>query len=67
MGAGAAVRLLWSLAVLGGLDLNLWDSIAAALDRPGLVLSSADLARVGGSKGASLACTPNPEQNPRLV
>lgn len=41
--AGAVAQLVWALAVLGALDLGLWDVLALALDRPGQVLGEQTL------------------------
>lgn len=44
--ASDAVSLLWSLSVLGALDLGLWDVLAIALDKPGLEFDEQQLAAV---------------------
>jgi hypothetical protein len=41
-----AVGLLWGLGVAGGLQLELWDTLSAPLDRPGQPLSQVQMQRV---------------------
>ena len=64
-GPAAAAQLLWGLAVLGSLDLEVWDALAQALDRPSAELDQGQLAQVGPARGGgaldppSICCPPS--------